>query len=479
MKYLASIILFLNVLNSYAAPIHVAAETGNLDNVKRELEKGVDVNLPQTDFFDLTPLHWASTGEITEHLIKNGADINNIAREGSTPLHFAAWNGHYDKVLILIDNGAELNVINNELSGFPFQTALEWAIFRTNTDIENLIRKNGGLTSGELNAGMTAMHIAAKNSNLGDIKNLISTGLDVNASIIKPGKNINKTPLDLAKESNNDEIVKYLIKQGAKTKEQIFPMVYAALTGEVKNIINLVNSGGDINEKSNDGTTPLQNAVKSEDLEMVTFILDNGANVNHKNISGQTAMDFASGDISILIKSKGGKTSKELNVLIDAAKKGDLTVVKNLFLEGADINAKSKSGITPLHNAAMYGHTDVAEYLLNNGANINQYISSGRYVNKTPYDVALMRKKTETANLLRQYGAYSSEELLLMPKIAYYKNKKISWKSIKNVEYLVQDSFNLVEWNIIKKIKGNGSKMYFEDERDHNPKSIFYRIFVK
>ena len=138
----------------------MAAETGNLDNVKRELEKGVDVNLPQTDFFDLTPLHWASTGEITEHLIKNGADINNIAREGSTPLHFAAWNGHYDKVLILIDNGAELNVINNELSGFPFQTALEWAIFRTNTDIENLIRKNGGLTSGELNAGMTAMHIA-------------------------------------------------------------------------------------------------------------------------------------------------------------------------------------------------------------------------------------------------------------------------------------------------------------------------------
>jgi ankyrin repeat protein len=49
--------------------------------------------------------------------------------------------------------------------------------------------------------------------------------------------------------------------------------------------------------------------------------------------------------------------------LHDAAQKGDLTQVKQLITEGANVNAKDKNGITPLHSAAVGDHMAVAELL--------------------------------------------------------------------------------------------------------------------
>ncbi len=45
------------------------------------------------------------------------------------------------------------------------------------------------------------------------------------------------------------------------------------------------------------------------------------------------------------------------------------------FLElleaGADVNAKDKNGTTPLHEACSYGHTEIARFLLDHGADPN------------------------------------------------------------------------------------------------------------
>jgi cytohesin len=78
---------------------------------------------------------------------------------------------------------------------------------------------------------------------------------------------------------------------------------------------------------------------------------------------------------------------------------------------GADVNAKTADGTTPLHNAAVYGHTEVAELLIANGANMNAIIVSGRNQGKTPLDVAILLNQPETADILRKHGGKTGEEL--------------------------------------------------------------------
>ena len=72
---------------------------------------------------------------------------------------------------------------------------------------------------------------------------------------------------------------------------------------------------------------------------------------------------------------------------------------------GADMNVKAGDGTTPLHNAAIYGHNEVAELLIAKGANVNAKNNGG----ETPLDWAIKRKHTETADLLRKHGGKTGE----------------------------------------------------------------------
>jgi len=71
------------------------------------------------------------------------------------------------------------------------------------------------------------------------------------------------------------------------------------------------------------------------------------------------------------------------------------------------VNAKDEDGVTPLHEAALWGHNEVAELLIANGADVNAKNDDGR----TPLDSAIKDKHTEIAALLRKHGGKTSEEL--------------------------------------------------------------------
>ena len=305
----------LLVTTAFADPIHDAAKTGDLAGVQAELDKGVDADEADLGFYNLTPLHWAITKGVAELLIAEGADVNALALEGSTPLHFAAWNGYKKIAATLIDNGADLNVINNEFAGTQFITALDWAIQQGKTETADLLRKHGGMTAQELRSGMTPLHQAAREGLKEVVELLIAEGADVNAKTAS-GPNKDKTPLDFAVMKKQPEIAD-------------------------------------------------------------------------------------------LLRKHGGKTGEELNVLIAAAKKGDIEAVKQHLAAGADVNAKTGDGTPPLHNAAVYGHNEVAELLIANGAEVNAKDDD----DQTPLDWAIKYKQTETADLLRKHGGKTGEEL--------------------------------------------------------------------
>jgi hypothetical protein len=88
----------------------------------------------------------------------------------------------------------------------------------------------------------------------------------------------------------------------------------------------------------------------------------------------------------------------------DAARTGNIEAVKQHLADGAEVNAKSSGGRTPLHWAANRGHEEVAELLIAKGAEVN---TMDVLLGWTPLDYA----EGETADLLRKHGGKTGEEL--------------------------------------------------------------------
>jgi cytohesin len=86
---------------------------------------------------------------------------------------------------------------------------------------------------------------------------------------------------------------------------------------------------------------------------------------------------------------------------------GNIEAVKQHLAAGTDVNAKNKSGTTPLHLASLRGHKEVAELLIAKGADVNAKTKSGN----TPLDKTINFNRTEIADLLRKHGGKRGEEL--------------------------------------------------------------------
>jgi hypothetical protein len=74
-------------------PLHDAVKAGDLNEVTRLLQQGVDVDIRDEHMW--RPFMHAVFGghlKIVEFLITNGADIDAQDNDGMTPLHVAAWN---------------------------------------------------------------------------------------------------------------------------------------------------------------------------------------------------------------------------------------------------------------------------------------------------------------------------------------------------------------------------------------------------
>ena len=99
-----------------------------------------------------TSLHSAAyrgNAVVVRILLRNGANPNLIDGRGWIPLHQAVDQGHFAVVEILIEAGSDVNSRMLD-SGY---TALDWADIRQWPKVADLIRKNGGVKSSELNVG--------------------------------------------------------------------------------------------------------------------------------------------------------------------------------------------------------------------------------------------------------------------------------------------------------------------------------------
>lgn len=91
-------------------------------------------NVNALNDFSHTPLFYAKSTNVAEILINNNAEVNPTNEKGDTPLHSAAYHGRSDIVKLLIEKGA--NVKKEDKRGYtPLHSAFRWSL---NQDQDNI-----------------------------------------------------------------------------------------------------------------------------------------------------------------------------------------------------------------------------------------------------------------------------------------------------------------------------------------------------
>ena len=191
-----------------------AAKNGNLEEVKRLVDRGADVNDGE-----ITSFMWAYFNghtEVCKWLLSKGGNVNHDGFEEMTLLMAATVRGDVAFLSFLIDVGADVN-LPLPAGG---ETALHKAAVRNQPKaMKLLIDRGGDVNRQTMVGGKTAMdsfgtvwgetplHIAAVAADEGVIKLLLDGGAD---------KTINtsqgKTPYTFAKEHERSEAVLSLLR---------------------------------------------------------------------------------------------------------------------------------------------------------------------------------------------------------------------------------------------------------------------------
>jgi ankyrin repeat protein len=220
--------------------------------------------------------------------------------------------------------------------------------------------------------GTTALHWAAHDGDLSQVKALLKAGADVRAV-----NDYGATPMSEAAERGDPEIIRALLKAGADV-ESANPTGQTALmtvarNGSVAAAELLLKAGADVNAvERRRGQTALMWAAAQGQPTMVRFLVRHGARVDARSTVREwprrvTAEPRAQG------RPPGGFTA-----LLLAAREGCAACAQALVEGRADINLPDPDGITPLLLAVLNARFDTAAYLIKAGADVNRWDTWGR-----------------------------------------------------------------------------------------------------
>uniref|UniRef100_A0A4W4GAK0 Poly [ADP-ribose] polymerase n=1 Tax=Electrophorus electricus TaxID=8005 RepID=A0A4W4GAK0_ELEEL len=402
-----------------------AAREADMTKVKKSLAlEVINFKHPQTHE---TALHCVVASphpkrkQVTELLLlpvlnSPNAHTNAVDTLGQTALHRAALAGHLQTCRLLLSYGADPAVIS--LQGF---TAAQMG----NEAVQQIL--NGKHGNSDVDYRLLE---AAKAGDLDTVKQLCSPQ-NVNCRDLE-GRH--STPLHFAAGYNRVAVVEYLLHHGAdvhaKDKGGLVPLHNACSYGHYEVAELLVRHGASVNVADLWKFTPLHEAAAKGKYEICKLLLKHGADPTKKNRDGNTPLDMVKeGDTDIQDLLRGDAA------LLDAAKKGclarvqklcspdnincrdtqgrnstplhlaagynNLEVAEYLLEHGADVNAQDKGGLIPLHNAASYGHVDIAALLIKYNTCVN---ATDKWA-FTPLHEAAQKGRTQLCALLLAHGA--------------------------------------------------------------------------
>ena len=221
---------------------------------------------------------------------------------------------------------------------------------------------------------------AARQGDMAAARTALENGADVNTHDAG-----GRTPLIWAELAHSPQIVRMLVDRGADVKVRDSrggtALVYASSVGEPEVVSMLLDKGADVDEGM-----PLASAIEFGNTETAELLLNRGANIRARGESRQTPLDIA-------------------------AEYGRMGLVKTLLGHGADVNDRtaqeprqgarnsarySRRVATPLLWALWSGHNDIAQRLIDAGADVNGVDEAG----DTPLHYAVMLGNIDSVHLL-------------------------------------------------------------------------------
>jgi len=139
-----------------------------------------------------------------------------------------------------------------------------------------------------------------------------------------------------------------------------------------------------VNAPLNDGLTPLHIAAHGGHSDIIKHLIDAGADVTAKIPTGSTPLYLAArngfaGCVKVILERSLHLRKVPDSVLCAAASNGHVEVVRVLLEDGrCNIDARTDDGSTALWIAALQGHNDVVQKLVQHGADVNACTHDGR-----------------------------------------------------------------------------------------------------
>jgi ankyrin repeat protein len=291
---------------------------------------------------------------VVKYLLRRGAKVNAVNRWRNTALHWAAYNGHERVVALLVRRRAKKNIQEIEKGNTP----LHDAAWKGRRRVVALLLKAGARPDLQNGRGETPRQVAQRLGHLqvaslirgyerGGPRPATSPGRAKGLAPASPGRTRRRRIMDLARQGDAARL-RALLKASPR-------LVHA---------------------RDKDGRTPLIWAARQGRLEAVKVLLAKGAKVDASSRRRLTALHWAA---------VGGHHQ--------------VAVILLRHRPALDVPAKDK-GFTPLHEAARNGRYQVVKLLLQAGADLKAKTATGL----TPFQVAVKAKQKAVAELIRRHG---------------------------------------------------------------------------
>ncbi|KAM3919856.1 ankyrin repeat domain-containing protein 27 isoform 2-T2 [Leptodactylus fuscus] len=369
-----------------------------------------------------TPLHIAAIcgqSKFIDLLISKGAVVNATDYHGSTPLHLACQKGQQKIALLLLHYKASRDIQDNNGN-----TPLHLACTYGHEDCVkalvyydvNSCRMDCGNEKGD-----TALHIAARWGYQGIIEVLLQNGADT--SVLNKRK---ETPLQCAL---NSKILS--IMESAHVEDNRRPSNSESLSQSPPRSADTISRDSSESSLSSPSTTrqddvkskykdveKLLRAISDGDLEMVRYLLewvdDDFDDELEDSLVGQKEFchplcqcrtcgpvqkklsRIPTNGLGVNVTSRDGFTPLHI-----AALHGHSVLVTLLLKHGAHVDAKNGNRALPLHLACHKGHFEVVKILMEYSTGKNKKDMNGN----TPLIYSCIAGHLEMAALLLEHGA--------------------------------------------------------------------------
>ncbi|XP_069181920.1 ankyrin repeat and SAM domain-containing protein 6 isoform X3 [Procambarus clarkii] len=259
------------------------------------------------------------------------------------------------------------------------------------------------------------LHRAAEQGDIEYVKSALEDGVDIDSP-----DHDNNTALHIASANDHEVLVAFLLSKNSNREATNnlgwTPLMQAARHGHMHVVLLLVQAGASVDTRNRLGMTALMLASVSGHMGTIRMLIDAGANfdpvpsINTCQITPlMIAAQHGNDAVVRLYLDKGVNANKSIPKtgalcdIMDASRRGDVKAVQEILLtDPSQCQVPTADGATPLMVAAMLGHVQVAQALLQYGAHIDAQDHKNGW---TSLMQAIYHRQTEMAKFLIQCGA--------------------------------------------------------------------------